>query len=176
MGKTEKPKPRAPKKTPTKRKTVKKATKPADPDRAFSFKGLDEKIHKINFRQKYFVELYLELHGNGQDAIINSGYNVYNKNGAINYNLARVMASENLRKPNIVAYVNLKMDQYGYNDDNVFKQHLFLINQHSDLSAKSKGIDMFYKVKGSYAPEKKEHTFDEKIEKALDRIADILPK
>jgi len=34
--------------------------------------------------------------------------------------------------------------------------HLFLLNQHTDLKTKMKAIDHFYKLKGNYAPEKKE--------------------
>jgi hypothetical protein len=69
--------------------------------------------------------------------------------------VAAAISSENLRKPHIMAYIDSLLVEYGFNDDNVEKQHLFVLNQYADLQAKNKAIDMFYKLKGTYAPEKK---------------------
>jgi len=105
--------------------------------RFFKFTGLDGKDYSLTFQQKLFVEKYLEFKGNGVEAIIEAGYDVeYKKNGkstgVTNRKLAAVMAYENLIKPNISAYITLKLEEYGFNDDNVAKQHLFLINQLGD--------------------------------------------
>jgi len=130
----------------------------------FKFKGDDGKQYSINLRQKLFVEYYLEFKGNGVDAVIEAGYNCnYPRSGTPNRRLAASLASENLTKPNIIAYINIKLDEYGFNDDNVRKQHLFLLNQDADLTAKKGAIDMFYKVRGEYAAEKVDvrHLLDE---------------
>lgn len=38
----------------------------------------------------------------------------------------------------------------GFNDENITKQHLFLINQHKDLGVKMKALSDYYKLKGKY--------------------------
>lgn len=176
MAKTEKP---AAKKTAGKKHTKTKATPKTEPkkpeDKLFFFKGLDGKDYKLNLRQKLFVEFYLSLHGNAMEAVIEAGYNVYYERGGINKNLARSIGSENLTKPAIIAYVNLKLSEYGYDDENVKKQHLFLLNQFGDLSAKAKGIDMYYKIKGEYAAEKADKKTNEKLEGFLDKLSQMLP-
>lgn len=116
----------------------------------FKFKGEDGKQYSLTILQKKFAECYLELQGNGVQAIIEAGFMVKNSRGLINYGLAHSMASEYLKKPAIFGYITTLLEKFGLADLNVEKQHLFLINQFGDLSAKAKGIDMFYKVKGRY--------------------------
>ncbi len=145
----------------------KKAFKP----RNFSFTGLDGKKYTLTPQQKEFAEYFCEFSMNGTQAIIKSGYNVFGKKGAINYSLAAVLSSENLRKPNICAYIDTLLDKYGLTDDHVDKQLLFVINQHSDIGAKIRAIDVYYKKKGSYAAEKVEHSLDKKLEEFLDNTA-----
>ena len=147
--------------------------------RFFKFTGLDGKEYSLTLQQKLFVEEYLEWKGDGVEAIIEAGYNVNYKNkkgedtGVPNRKLAAVIASQNLIKLNICAYVTLKLDEYGFNDDNIAKQHLFLINQFADLNAKKGGIDMFYKRFGKYAAKKfkfvdeNEDLTDEQIKEEL---------
>lgn len=116
----------------------------------FNFKGLDGIDYKLTLKEKKFVEAYLDFSGNGVEAVFQAGYKP--KNALV----AKSIAWENLTKPHIIAYVDLKLEDYGFDDKNVEKQHLFTLNQFADLTAKNKAIDMFYKRKGSYAPEKKE--------------------
>lgn len=121
----------------------------------FTFKGEDGKSYSLTMKQKLFVESYLEFKGNGVDAVIEAGYDCSFPNGSgTNRKLAASIAYENLIKPDIITYINIKLDEYGFNDDNVKKQHLFLLNQDADLSAKKGAIDMFYKIGGNYAPER----------------------
>lgn len=122
----------------------------------FKYKADNGKEYSINLRQKRFAELYLEMQGNGTEALIQAGYNVTNKRGEINRLLAKSMATENLSKPSIYNYITILLTREGFNSQNVDKQHLFLINQHSDLSAKSKGIDMYNRLKGRYPKEQLE--------------------
>lgn len=120
----------------------------------FKFKGNDGKIYKITLKEKLFCETYLETRGSGVDAALR----VYN---CKNRQVAWTMASQELIKPQIIAYIDLKLEEYGFTDENVKKQHLFTLNQFQDLGAKNKAVDMFYKLKGTYAPEQIKHSLDE---------------
>lgn len=108
----------------------------------------DGKTYSMTLKEKLFCDAYLEFKGDGVDAVFEAGYE------AKNAKVAAVIAWENLRKPNLIAYVNSKLEEYGFNDDEAFKQHLFLLNQHSDLKSKAKAVELYYKLKGSFAPEK----------------------
>ncbi len=148
----------------------------------FSFTGDDGKKYSLTLQQKFFCELFCEFSMNGVTAIIEAGYNVYikDKNGddtpKINYKLAAHMAHENLLKPNISAYITTLLDRYGLSDDNAEKQLLAVMNQNAELSAKTRAIDIYYKKKGAYAPDKHNIGISDELEKALDRIAQIVPK
>jgi hypothetical protein len=120
------------------------------PSELFKFKGNDGKLYGLNLQQKKFAELYLEYQGNGTDAIIDAGYHVRNSRGFINRGLAGSMANEYLKKPDVYMYISTLLSKFGFAEENVDKQHLFLINQFGDLSAKAKGIDMFNRLKGRY--------------------------
>lgn len=108
----------------------------------------DGKTYKMTILQKLFCDHYLEFKGDGVNAVFKAGYNVKNAKEA------SAISWENLQKPNLIAYINHSLEEAGFNDDNVYKQHLFLVNQHADFPSKAKAIDMFYKLKGNYAPEK----------------------
>ena len=104
--------------------------------------------YELTLQEKLFCEKYLEFKGSGVDAIYEAGYKPKNRM------VAYAMGSEMLRKEHISAYINVLLTEYGYTDDNVTKQHLFLINQFGDLTAKARGVDMFHKIKGNYAAQK----------------------
>ena len=154
------------------KETKQKKTRKTKPKRkvaygVFKFKALDGKEHKLTLRQKKFVESYLSFYGNGVKAIFEAGYNPKSAR------VAAAMAYENLTKPYIMAYVNVKLLEYGYSDESVKRQHLFLLNQFGNLNAKGKAIDMFYKKFGDYAPEKikivdsNEDITDDQIEREM---------
>lgn len=148
----------------------------------YLFTGLDGKRYKITYKQRLFCEYYLEFSGNKINALVEAGYDVYikdrhgNPTDKINYSLAKVMASENLTKPSLCSYIALKLEEYGFTDENVEKHHLFLINQFDDLSSKAKGIDMYYKRKNLYPnPLRKDLQTPQEIEEAILYIRRILP-
>lgn len=136
------------------------------------FTGLDEKDYQINLKQKLFCDKYLNSKGDSISAVESAGYKIND-----NKRLASSIASENLTKPNICAYLNLKLKESGLDDEFVDKQLLFLVNQYSDLRVKLSAIDTYYKLKGRYAPKKidikeekniyKDMTDDELMEQAL---------
>lgn len=128
----------------------------------FSFVGKDGKTYTPQSKQRRFVECYLANGGNGAQAIIDARYKVNHKNksgedtGVPNRNLAKVMAYEELRKPHITSLIDTKLEEYGFNEESVERQHLFLLNQFADLKMKCKAIDMFYKLRGKYPKESRE--------------------
>jgi len=121
---------------------------PKTKPRFFKFIGLDGIEYKLTFKEKLFCEYYLKFKGSGIDAIYEAGYKPKNAK------VAASMAYNNLIKVDISAYITFKLEDYGFNDDNAAKQHLYLMNQFGDLRAKRGAIDMFYKIKGKYAATK----------------------
>ena len=125
------------------------------------------KFKKLTKKQKKFVEEYA-LTGNGTESVINAGYDVNGKNSA------KTIASENLTKPYLARAIEQKKEDLGIEISNelLVEKHLQLLNKkevivirkgqrtetelteqpHSDVKG---ALDMAYKLKGSYAPEKK---------------------
>lgn len=133
--------------------------------RSFKFTGVDGKEYMVTHKQKLFAEAYLEHKGNSVDAVISAGYDVRKKdnegnpiNNVYNRKLAAVIGSQNLSKLNICAYIQILYARYGFTDEAVEREHLFLINQHSDLKTKAKAIDMFYNLKAKYPAKKMDLT------------------
>jgi phage terminase small subunit len=137
----------------------------------FKFRGLDYKNYELNFKQKLFCDGYLNSKGDSISAVESAGYKIGN-----NRKLASSIASENLTKPNICAYLNLKLKESGLDDEFVDKQLLFLVNQYSDLKVKLSAIDTYYKIKGRYAPKKldikeEKNIYKDMTDDELDRLA-----
>lgn len=127
----------------------------------FKFTGLDDKEYTITQKQKLFCEAYINPFWSGVDAVIEAGYNVYKdkkKRKNPDRNMARVIASENLSKLNICAYLTVLLDDVDLNDQGVDKQMYYVINQFKDLNAKNRAISEYNKIRGRHAPEKHEHT------------------
>lgn len=104
--------------------------------------------NELSMRQKRFCELYVsqDFFGNGTQSYIEAyGIDLNKKNA---YNTAKVSASENLAKPNIIAYINQLLEDGGLNDSHVDKQLLFVINQHADFPSKVAAIREYNKVRG----------------------------
>src|SRR3990167_4516113 len=66
------------------------------------------------------------------------------------------MASENLTKPYLKEALEQAMEEQGITDDLLLKEHKKVIIQSKHLPSKNTAIDMAYKLKGSYAPDKKQ--------------------
>jgi len=147
-----------------KKRTVRKV-KTENGKGTFSFKGLDGRKYRISLKEKKFCLLYLLYDGNGTEA----AFEVYT---CKNRRVAAAVAYENLRKPHIFAYIDLKLDEYGFNDDNAKRQHLFVLNQMADLGAKNRALDMYYKLKGKYAAE--EHTVTSKVKLTDEQFEELV--
>lgn len=121
------------------------AEKPAEPilNEDFSYVSpADGKTYTMTMKERLFADYYLEFFGNGVQAVFNAGYDVKNAR------VAAAIAYENLRKPHIIGYINSLLEERGFNDDNVEKQHMFILQQHADLKVKAKAIEMYYKLRG----------------------------
>lgn len=140
----------AKKEKPKARKTTKKTTKKRISPKKFTYTARDGTSYTLTERQKAFCDYYLQFGAKGVDAVYEAGYNPKNAK------VAGSIASENLIKPSIFNYINSKYEEYGFNDEDVLKEHLFLIKQDGDLSSKGRGIDMYYKKVGAYSAEKVE--------------------
>lgn len=105
-----------------------------------------KKPRKLSLKQKKFIAEYVKT-GNGTQSI----KKVYNVKNDLT---ARVMASENLTKPNVAIAIAEALP-----DELLRERHLELLNKRDimgdvEVIAVSKGLDMAYKIKGAYAPEK----------------------
>lgn len=128
---------------------------------SYKFTGLDGEEYMLTFKQKLFAEGYLKHKGNGVDAVIYAGYDVRKRDregqpidNYFNRKLSAVISSQNLTKLNVTAYIQTLYERYGFSDEAVEREHLFLINQHADLKTKAKAIDMFYNLRAKYPAKK----------------------
>lgn len=100
---------------------------------------------KLTKKQKGFVKDYVET-GNGTQAALKN----YDTENPL---VAASIATENLTKPYIVKAIADRIP-----DDLLEEKHLALLNKEDekgiDAQAVAKGLDMAYKLKGSYAAEK----------------------
>jgi len=133
----------------------------------FSFKGLDDKYYSLTPKQKLFCDNYVANLGNGVQAAMG----VYETD----YKGACIIASQNLRKLKVIEYLTLQFKKFDIGDEEAMAHLSFLIKQFGELPMKAKGLDMFFKIRGKYAPEKTEHSVNEGLEKALDRLSALLP-
>ncbi len=135
---------------------------------------------ELTHKQEVFIETYAETH-NGTLAAL-AAYDTEDPN------TAAAIASENLRKPNIVAALEealpdkvlLEVHREGlfatrevWKNNNATKQ-VEHVSDEADFHVRAKYLDMAYKLKGSYAPEKK-LTAHVNIE-ATDRIRQLAKK
>ena len=111
------------------------------------------KTKQLSIEQEKFCQSYvsydLETFGNGVRSYLNAygpSYLVKNKK-EMSYSTAQGCAFDLLRKPKIFNRINELLEIGGFNNENVDKQHLFLINQCSDLRTKMSAIDSYNKLK-----------------------------
>ena len=125
---------------------------------------------KLNLEQKAFCEFFSdgdkEFFGNGVQSYIE----VYNpdKDNKNWYKTSCASASRLLSKDNVCEYINKLLDAKGYNDENIQKQHLFCINQFSELGVKMKAIAEYNKVTGKYSDDKLNDSLREIMKKDIE--------
>jgi hypothetical protein len=104
-----------------------------------------EKHKGFSLQQELFCKLYS---GADDRELFGNGTKCYMKAYGCSYLVAQGSASRLLRQTKIIARINELLEKEGFNDMNVDKQHLFLINQHKDFSVKMDAIREYNKVKG----------------------------
>lgn len=67
--------------------------------------------------------------------------------------VASSVGNEYLRKPAIRARIDQILEERGFNDDSVKREHYKIMAQDKDLSAKMRAVSDYYKLKGKYTPE-----------------------
>lgn len=72
------------------------------------------------------------------------------------FNVAGAMATECLRKPNIIKRIDEILEERGFNDDAVKREHFKLLSNSKD-EVKIRAIDSYYKLKGKIT-DKVDHT------------------
>lgn len=115
--------------------------------KGFNFKSPDKKTYKLTEKEKAFCEIYANFGVSGIEAAKLAGYKANNANTFYS------IASENLRKPKIMDYIAELYKEFKFTDEEVMREHLYLLKQHSSLSSKARAIDMYYKKRGLYSPD-----------------------
>lgn len=107
----------------------------------------------LNLQQEEFCQLYInadrELFGNGAQCyleVYGAEYLLKNKK-PMSYLAAVAMASRLLTNVKVIERINELLETGGFSNENVDKQHLFLINQHADLKTKMAAIKEFNALK-----------------------------
>ncbi len=122
------------------------------PEKRFDLTGnKTRKIKKertLNLQQEEFCKLYAtdrEFFGNGALSYAKAYSINLGRKGA--YNICAASASRMLINVNILKRINEYLDIEGFNDENVDRQHLFLINQDADLKTKMAAIKEYNALK-----------------------------
>lgn len=101
----------------------------------------------LTLKQKKFIASYLET-GNATEAAMRA---YKPKNRAT----ARAIGSENLTKPSIRAYLEKRISAMGISEKEIAEIHRRNLEQAENISASNAALDMYYKLRGDYAPEKR---------------------
>ena len=139
-----------------------------------SAKNTIKKKKLLSVRQEKFCQFYLDydkdLFGNGVQCYLEV-YDIDEKKPNW-YKTACISASKLLSNTRVCDRIAELLESKGFNDENITKQHLFLINQHKDFGVKMKALSDYYKLKGKYAPDKKQLSGNITIGKLLDEADD----
>lgn len=115
---------------------------------------LEVDTKKLSLRQEKFCQMYLDydkdLFGNGVQCYLEI-YDI-DRSKPNWYKTACVACSQLLSNVKVCDRIAELLENGGFNDENITKQHLFLVNQHADFSVKMRAISDYYKVKGKFAP------------------------
>ncbi len=97
----------------------------------------------LNVKQDLFCKIYAT-----DPLVMGNATLAYQKAYKVeNYVSAKTAVRVLIDKPEITARINDYLQQEGFNNENVDKQLLYVINQHRDLPTKVKGIQEFNKLK-----------------------------
>lgn len=140
---------------------------------------MEEKEPKVTMKQEIFCQAWVDSIGNGTRAALEAfdiegkellsfsrtvdrikdkeAWEADQKERERIIDVASSMASEYLRKPDIRKRIDEILDERGFNDEVVKQEHFKLIRGAED-TVKMRAIADYYKLKGSYAPDRHDHT------------------
>ncbi len=110
-------------------------------------------VDGLNQQQEAFCQLYInadrEVFGNGAQCYmaVYGPEHLHKYKKPMNYMVAAALASRLLTKVKVIERINSLLTTGGFNNENVDKQHLFLINQYADLKTKMAAIKEFNELK-----------------------------
>ena len=107
---------------------------------------------EMKLKQEEFCEMFVngdrEMFGNGVQCYLEV-YDI-DKTKPNWYKTACAASSRLLSNVKVINRIRELLEEGGFNDENIEKQHLFLVNQFTDLGTKMRAISDFYKLKGKY--------------------------
>lgn len=134
-------------------------------------KSLEKKLPKLSRKEKGYITDFIVTENGTQSAL--------NNYDTTNYKTASAISSENLDKPRIQQAIEIVKTHYAerFSEEDIYDKHQALLNKkiwdreliedeygnktikrietdEIDPVAVKAGLDMFYKIKGSYAPDK----------------------
>lgn len=133
------------------------------------------KILKLNYKQELFCRYYIETCGNKTKSAL-LAFSITNRELALamiegeklsdaqktlataGYFVGSVMGSEYFEKPHIKQRIEELIETEYFTDGITKREHVKILLQDKDLSTKKGAIEMYYKLKGKFAPEKQEVT------------------
>ena len=104
--------------------------------------------NKLELKAKLFAQKYIDNKFNGTKTALEL-YNTTDKN------TAHAIASENLHKPTFTKAIVERMRELGMDEDTITSIHKRNLIQQKNIPASNTALDMYYKLKGEYAPDKK---------------------
>lgn len=108
----------------------------------------------MTLKQRTFIKKYLENHGNGTKAALEA-YDVSDPD------VAKVIASENLTKPNVKRAIELALEAKGLTDEYISEllreATVAGLGNKASNSDSLRGIDMMLKLKDAYPTQKTAH-------------------
>jgi len=109
-------------------------------------------MKKMELKTKAWGKEYVKQGFNGVETALKFA----KKGKLMKRHTAESIASENLSKPEYQKGIITAMEEIKLNDTLINKITKRNIKQKSSLSASNQAMDMYHKVKGNYAPERKE--------------------
>ena len=106
-------------------------------------------MKKIELKAQQFAKSYLKNKCNGTKTALEV-YDTESKN------TAHAIASENLQKPTFQRAILKEMEAQGLTDKGLMNIHKRNLEQAELLPSSNAALDMAYKLRGDYAPEKKQ--------------------
>ena len=109
-----------------------------------------KKLSKMDLKTEAYAKEYVSNGFNGTKTVLKFG-----KKG-LKYKTATVIATQNLAKLSYIKPIIKEMEDIHLNDTEVSKKLKRNLKQKANISASNNAIEIYHKLKGNFAPERKE--------------------